>query len=95
MFIKKISFLKAVAEKYNARLDKNVICQKFSKNEIPGRYAFPIIIDKRNELKKYLESKKIETKIWNDPLASEAPVYKHYNLNDTPNANRILNNSLN
>jgi len=94
-FNKKISFLKAVTEKYNERLNKNVICQKFSKNEIPGRYAFPIIIDKRNELKKYLESKKIETKIWNDPLASEAPVYKQYNLNDTPNANRILNNSLN
>ena len=30
---KKISFLKAVTEKYNARLNKNVICQKFSKND--------------------------------------------------------------
>ena len=94
-FKKKMSILKSISERYNDKLNDQIQCQKYYKNEIPGRYAFPIIVNKRNQLKEYLSNQDIETKIWNDPLASEAPVYKDENLNDTPNAKRILNNSLN
>ena len=94
-FNKKRKILKSISETYKAELDSSIQLQKYSKNEIPGRYAFPIIAEKRNQLKEYLLNHKIETKIWNDPLVSEAPVYKKQNFNDTPNAKRILDSSLN
>ena len=47
-------------------------------------YAYPIQVKDR-DIKEYLR-KKIETKIWNDPLISESPAYKKYNKNNTPNA---------
>ena len=90
-----MSVLKSIAKRYKSKINNHVILQKYGKNEIPGRYAFPIIVNKRNKLKEYLAKKNIETKIWNDPLVSEAPVYKNENLDKTPNAKRILNNSLN
>ena len=48
----------------------------------------PIQIRNRDKIKKQLD-KKIETKIWNDPLISDAPAYKKYNKNDTPNAKKF------
>ena len=42
-----------------------------------------------------MDKKKIETKIWNDPLISDSPAYKKYNKNDTPHAKKILKNTLN
>ena len=94
-FKKKTHTLQLIYKKYKSKLSKKINFQKINKSEIPGRYAFPILVKNRNKLKEYLLRKKIETKIWNDPLASEAPIYKKYNLGDTPNAKRILKNSLN
>ena len=57
-------------------------------------YAYPLQIPNRDKIKKYLK-KGIETKIWNDPLISKSPAYKKYNKNDTPNAEKILKQTLN
>ena len=94
-FKKKTIKMEHIYELYNKSLNKDIWRMTFKSNEIPGRYAFPIIVEQRDELKEYLVTKNIETKIWNDPLASEAPVYKDINFNDTPNAKRILASSLN
>ena len=58
-------------------------------------YAYPIQIKNRDKVKKFLDKKNIETKIWNDPLISDSPAYKKYNKKDTPNAKKILRKTLN
>ena len=94
-FNKKMKILKSISNRYRNGLSKKVRLQEYRKNEIPGRYAFPIIVKKRNLLKKYLYEKNIETKIWNDPLVSDAPVYKKLKSGNMLKAKEILNNSLN
>ena len=75
-------------------MPRSVITQKLYKNEIHGKYVFPIIVNKRNQLREYLSKNGIETKIFNAPLASEAPVYKKFNKNDTPIAKKMINKIL-
>ncbi len=94
-FKKKVTKLKAVKKYYDNYLDKKIKKQTTEKFETPGMYAYPIQINKRDKIKKFLEKKNIETKIVYDPLISETPAYKKYNTNDTPNAKRILSKTLN
>jgi hypothetical protein len=93
-FPKKIEKRNEIAKKYMNGLNNKIKFQKSHFGEKHGRFVFPIIVDKRDELKKYLEKKNIETKIFNVPLVPETPVYSKYNLNDTPNAKKLLNSSL-
>jgi len=76
-------------------LDKRIERQKIKKGEKPGVYAYPVKLRNRDKVKKYLQKKGIETKIWNYPLISDSPAYKRFNKNDTPNAKKILNKTLN
>ena len=94
-FKSKNNKLKKIRKFYDNNLDKTIIKQKIRKYETPGMYAYPILIEKRNKIKKLLDKKKIETKIWNDPLISDSPAYRKYNKNDTPNAKKILKKTLN
>ncbi len=94
-FKSKNTKLKKIRKFYDNNLDKTIIKQKIRKYETPGMYAYPILIEKRNKIKKLLDKKKIETKIWNDPLISDSPAYRKYNKNDTPNAKKILKKTLN
>ncbi len=94
-FPKKIKRLKEIRNYYDKNINEKIFKQKIRKFEKPGMYAYPIQISNRDKIKKYLEKKGIETKIWNDPLISESPAYKRYNKNDTPNAKRILKQTLN
>ncbi len=83
-----------IFNRFKNNLSKKVLFQKIPKNSEHAKYVFPLIIKKRNKLKKFLEKKKIETKIFNMPLVNETPVYSKYNYNDTPNAKRLINSSL-
>ena len=94
-FPHKIKKLKKIRNFYDRNLDKKIFKQKIREKEIPGMYAYPIQVKDRDKIKEYLRKKKIETKIWNDPLISESPAYKKYNKNNTPNAKRILRHTLN
>ena len=94
-FKKKINKLKDIKRFYDQNLSSKIKKQEIKKYETPGLYAYPIQIDNRNRVKKFLDKKKIETKIWNDPLISESPAYKKFNRNDTPNAKKILSKTLN
>ena len=93
-FNKKNSLKEKIFKRYKEKLSKQVVLPSISKNSIHGKYVFPIIVKKRDKLKKFLENKKIETKIFNLPLANETPIYSKYNYNDTPNAKRLVNSSL-
>ena len=94
-FQKKMKRLREIKKFYDKYLDKRIKIQKIRKHESPGLYAYPIQIDNRNKIKEFLRKKKIETKIWNDPLISDSPAYKKYNKNDTPNAKKVLRKTLN
>ena len=94
-FKKKSNKLKKIRKFYDKNLNKKILKQEIRKYETQGVYAYQIRIEKRNKIKELLKKKKIETKIWNDPLISESPAYKKYNKKDTPNAKRILRNTLN
>ncbi len=94
-FHAKIKRLREIKKFYDEYLDKRIKKQQIQKHESPGLYAYPIQIDNRNKIKEFLKKKKIETKIWNDPLISDSPAYKKYNKNDTPNAKKVLRKTLN
>ena len=91
---KKIKKKQKLANLYYKFLPKNVITQPINSKEVHGRYVFPIILKERNALRNYLLKNEIETKIFNSPLASEAPVYKKYNKKDTPNAKKMISKIL-
>ena len=61
---------------YNKSLKNIIQAQKIRAKETHGRYLYLARFKKRNLLKKFLDSKKIETKIFYSPLACDAPVYK-------------------
>ena len=65
-----------ISNHYNKKLKKLVKIQKLSFGEIHGRYLYIGRFQKRNSLKNFLNSKKIETKVFYSPLACDAPIYR-------------------
>ena len=65
-----------ISNRYSKELKKLIKIQKLSSNEIHGRYLYIGRFKKRDLLKNFLKTRKIETKIFYSPLACDAPVYK-------------------
>ena len=93
-FKSKITKCNRIAKLYKSNLNNLILHQEIEKNEIHGRYVYPIIVEKRNELKKYLTSKNIETKIFNTPLCYDAPFYKKFKKGKLKTAEYLIKNSL-
>ena len=51
-------------------------------------------VNQRNKLKPFLDKRLIETKVFNDPLACDAPIYQQYNLHSLPVAREMLKKNL-
>ena len=79
-----------IANRYNKALSNIVICPNFIKGDTHALYTYVIQAERRDELMKYLNENGIETKIYHKPLVSDAPIYKQYFREDTPNARRVL-----
>ncbi len=94
-FKNKTKKLMKIRKYYDENINDIILKQKIRKYEIPGMYAYPIQIKNRNNVKKFLEKKGIETKIWNDPLISDSPVYKSKKNGKLVNAKKILKHTLN
>ncbi|MBI49381.1 MAG: transcriptional regulator [Crocinitomicaceae bacterium] len=94
-FKKKRKKLSLIKRYYEKNLSKKILLQKFHKKEKPGLYAFPIQVKSRDRIKKFLESKNIETKIWNSPLICDSPAYKKYKKDKLPIARKVLSKTLN
>ena len=61
------------------------------KGEKNGRYVYPIIVNRRDKLRRYLEKKGIETKIFHLPLINRSPFYlKNYKSSKMRNAERLI-----
>lgn len=80
----------AIARQYDRELPTGIARQGYHKNEVHGRYVYAIRVDERNELKTFLAKNQIETKIFNEPLACDAPVYQQYNTHPVPVARKML-----
>ena len=91
---KKQKIVNNIAVRYSNELNENIKVQRLAQTEVHGRYVFPIRTDKRDDLMHYLHSKNIETKIMNEPLASQAHAFKELKSLPLPNAERVLNSSL-
>jgi len=83
-----------IAKKYDNELSEAIIRQGYHLNEVHGRYVYAVAVDERDELKSYLEKNLIETKIFNSPLACDAPVYQQYNSDSVPVARKMLSKNL-
>jgi len=94
-FKNKTKKLMKIRKYYDENINDIIVKQKIRKYEIPGMYAYPLQIKNRNNVKKFLEKKGIETKIWNDPLISDSPAYKSKKNGKLVNAKRILKHTLN
>jgi len=90
----KIDRCNQIANLYKKELDEKILHQVINKNEIHGRYVYPIICKKRNKLMNFLKSNNIETKIFNQPLCYDAPVYKKFKKQKLKNAERLMKNHL-
>ncbi len=84
-----------IANFLKKNLHESIIHQNVEKNEVHGRYVYPIIIKKnRDRFRNYLHQNKIETKIFNSPLIYNAPAFKKYKKNKLKKAEELLRNSL-
>jgi len=80
----------AIAMRYDHELPPNILRQGYHEDEVHGRYVYTIGAEERNGLKAFLEKNQIETKIFNEPLACDAPVYWQYNTHPVPVARKML-----
>ncbi len=90
----KIKKREEIASRYDRELPPNILRQGYLKNEVHGRYVYAIKAKEREQLKKFLECNQIETKIFNHPLACDAPLYKKYNKHIVPVARKMLEMNL-
>jgi len=84
----------AIARRYDNELPVQIEKQGYLENEIHGRHLYAIKCKNRDRLKTFLDKNKIETRIMYEPLASDAPVYRHLNSMDTPLAKELLSQNL-
>ncbi len=89
-FKNKMKIINKYASFYELNLPNNVKFQTISKNEVHGRYVFPIIVNQRDKLAKYLSNNGIETKIFNLPLVYNTPFYKKFKKEKLPNAEKLI-----
>ena len=83
----------SIAKRYNDELPLLVKRQQLFPKETHARYVYPIRVKSRGELKLYLETHGVETKIMHEPLICDAPAYRESN-HHVPNARRVLDSSL-
>jgi dTDP-4-amino-4,6-dideoxygalactose transaminase len=83
----------ALAKRYHKEMPPSIKHQESAFGERHARYVYPIRTCLRDEVKSYLESYGVETKIMHEPLVCDAPAYKQYRC-DVPNARRVLKSSL-
>ena len=83
-----------IAERYDLELSSDVGRQGYLAGEKHARYVYVIKHKYRDKLKTFLNDNDIETKIMNEPLACDAPVYVKNNHHKLPTARMMLANSL-
>ena len=86
--------INAIAGRYTQMLSEHVKCPQTERDDARTYFTYPIQTDRRDELKKHLTEKQIETKIYHIPLACDAPVYSHLKGADAPVARMALEKTL-
>jgi len=87
---KKISKRREIAEYFTKYLQSTVQCPIPSGNFFHSYYSYTIITDRRNELKEYLQTKGIETKIQHPILMPYHKAYKGKYVLEIPVAEKLV-----
>lgn len=87
---KRMRVRQEIANRYNEAFSDLVVCPNFIQGDTHSLYTYAIQTDRRDELMNYLNENGIETKIYHKPLVSDAPIFKKFIREDTPNARRVL-----
>ena len=83
-----------IAMMYNNALSEIVTCPDFKQGNTHALYTYAIKAENRDKLMKHLNENGIETKIYHEPLVSDAPVFKKFIKGDLSNAKKILSQFL-
>ena len=101
ILIEKLKLLNQVLEKrekiasyYIKHLKDLMTYQKLKLNEVHGRYLFLGCFKQRDQLRKFLNSKGIETKVFYSPLLCDAKIYKKSKKYDLSNSYNTLSKIL-
>ena len=89
-FPERVERRRNIARFYNRALGSIVRCPQEQEGNYDIYYTYTIITDKRDELKEYLQSKGIETKIHHPILMPQQKAYQHLRKCDTPVAARLV-----
>ena len=87
---KKISKRREIAEYFTKNLQGTVQCPMPSDNSYHSYYSYTIITDRRNELKEFLQTKGIETKIQHPILMPYHKAYKGKYASEIPVAEKLV-----
>ena len=87
---KKISKRREIAEYFTKNLQDTVQCPTPSDNSYHSYYSYTIITDRRNELKEFLQTKGIETKIQHPILMPYHKAYKGKYVSEIPVAEKLV-----
>ena len=83
-FKKKLKIKNMIANYYTNNLSSKISKQEdfLQKYEQHGRYVYPIMVENRDKLRKFLTDSGIETKIFHLPLINKSPFYvKNFGCN--------------
>jgi len=90
----KMELKQQITNRYNEGFAHLLKCPRTPEGDIHANFTYAVQTERRDELKEYLESRGIETKIYHIPLASEAPIYAHLKRFETPVAQKVLDSFL-
>jgi len=93
-FSKKKNRREEIAKILDDNLSSFCKTQPKHENEIHGRYVYPINVENRDNFANYLKENNIETKIFNRPLACDAPIYKKYKKHPVLKSERLLSTNI-
>lgn len=94
-FKEKQDRIETIAKKYSENMSEVVRCPQVPQGSKHAYFSYPIITNRRDDLKTYLADREIESKIFHIPLASHSAVYAKLPKNDVSNAEKIRDTVLN
>jgi len=83
-----------IAGRYNEAFREFATCPQSSEDWTHAYYIYSFQVDRRDELKEYLEGKGIECKIYHYPLMPDQPAYAYLPKADLPVARKVVSRML-
>ena len=83
-----------IANRYNEAFRDFAVCPQSSKEWTHAYYIYSLQVDRRDELKKHLEDRGINCKIYHYPMMPDQPAYAYLPKTDLPVARNVVSRML-